>query len=242
MPIEKSVLVIDGPEGPRSGLADRVRALGYRALRAKTPEEAFQLVAEHRYQVAAALIPPELTVADLPRALEALAARAPGGALRYIVAGPRPEAETLAELREAGVSLALWEPHGTGRLRFQLNRALDGGSAHRRREEARAPFDVPALVTHAGREKSARLYTLSTRGAYLETKRPAQRGVGVSIEIPLGAGPLLLEGRVMFTNVPGNLQRAALPVGMGIEFTEVADSARAAIRRAVAEVALALAV
>jgi CheY-like chemotaxis protein len=58
MPIESTVLVIDGSDAPRAALTHRIRKMGYRAMRAKTPEEAFAIVEEHRHQVTAALIPP----------------------------------------------------------------------------------------------------------------------------------------------------------------------------------------
>jgi hypothetical protein len=45
---------------------------------------------------------------------------------------------------------------------------------------------------------------------------------------------------VVFTNVPGNLHRPNLPVGMGVRFAEVPELAAAAIRRLVAEASLAL--
>ena len=126
MPIEPTVLVIDGSDAPRAALTHRIRKMGYRAMRAKTPEEAFAIVEEHRHRVTAALIPPHLAVADLGAALESLAARAPQGRLSYVVVGACPGEESLAELREAGLRLALWEPIDDARLRFQVNRALAG--------------------------------------------------------------------------------------------------------------------
>jgi CheY-like chemotaxis protein len=241
MPIERSVLVLDGGGAPRAALAHRLRRLGYRTVRAKSPEDAFRIVEEHRHQVAVALIPPDLAVIDLPAALAALAAGAPNAELSYVVTGQRPGAEALDELREAGVALALWEPFDDARLRFQVNRALaadDFGGLPRR--EMRAPVELPAQVHQAGRQKPARTYTISAAGVYLETGRPAMRGASLEVEIPIGAGPLRLRGSVSHTNVPGNLQRSNLPVGMGVTFEELDETASNAIRRLVAEVSLAL--
>ena len=47
-------------------------------------------------------------------------------------------------------------------------------------------------------------------------------------------------GRVVYTNVPGNLQRASLPTGMAVRFTEMPPGAERAIRHCVAERALSL--
>lgn len=241
MPIERSVLVMDGGGAPRSALAHRLRRIGYRTLRAKSPEDAFRLVEEHRHLVGVALIPPDLAVIDLPGALAALAASAPNGQLSYIVNGQPPGPEALDELREAGVRLALWEPYDDGRLRFQVNRALsldDAGGLPRR--ETRAPVDLPAQVFQAGRQKPARVYTLSSGGAYLETPRPTMRGARVEVEMAIGAGPVRAVGVVVYTNVPGNLHRTNLPVGMGVRFSDLSDPASAALRRLVAEASLAL--
>jgi len=68
------------------------------------------------------------------------------------------------------------------------------------------------------------------------------RGGGVQIWMPAGAGPVRAAGVVVYTNVPGNLHRDNLPVGMGVRFTDLAEPAGAAIRRLVAETALALAI
>lgn len=241
MPIERSVLVMDGGGAPRSALAHRLRRIGYRTLRAKSPEDAFRLVEEHRHLVGVALIPPDLAVIDLPGALAALAASAPNGQLSYIVNGQPPGPEALDELREAGVRLALWEPYDDGRLRFQVNRALsldDAGGLPRR--ETRAPVDLAAQVFQAGRQKPARVYTLSSGGAYLETPRPTMRGARVEVEMAIGAGPVRAVGVVVYTNVPGNLHRTNLPVGMGVRFSDLSDPASAALRRLVAEASLAL--
>lgn len=243
MPIEPSVLVLDGSDAPRAALTNRMRLMGYRALRAKTPEEAFALVEEPRHCVTAALIPPDLAVADLAAALENLAARAPTGRLTYVVAGPCPADEGLVELREAGLELALWEPIDDARLRFQVNRALaiptsDGLP----RAELRAPLSIGAQVVHAGRRKGARVYTLSTGGAYLDTSRPTLRNASIEVELELGPSAVCVPGVVVYTNVPGNLRRTNLPFGMGVAFRDVPDAALARIRRAVAEAALQLTV
>jgi CheY-like chemotaxis protein len=241
MPIEPTVLVIDGSAAPRAALTHRIRKMGYRAMRAKTAEGAFAIVEEHRHQVVVALIPPDLAVADLGAALESLAARAPQGRLSYVVAGMCPNEESLAELREAGLRLALWEPSDDARLRFQLNRALAGfGVQELSRTEMRAPLDIPAHVIQAGRRKPARVYTLSSGGVYLDTQRPSMRNAAISVELDLWPSPVCAEGVVVYTSVPGNLRRTNLPHGMGVRFRAIPDIELGRIRRVVAEASLQL--
>jgi CheY-like chemotaxis protein len=243
MPIEPTVLVIDGSDAPRAALANRIRKMGYRALRAKTPEEAFAVVEEERNQVGAVLIPPDLAVADLGGALESLAARAPQGRLSYVVVGACPPEESLAELRDAGLRLALWEPIDDARLRFQINRALSGfGIQELSRNETRAPIDIPAHVVQAGRRKSARVYTLSSGGVYLDTERPSMRHAAIQVGLDLWPSPVCAGGVVVYTSVPGNLRRNNLPHGMGVLFNTVAEIELGRIRRVVAEASLQLTV
>jgi response regulator RpfG family c-di-GMP phosphodiesterase len=243
MRIEPTVLVLDGNDAPRGALAIRLRRMGYRALRAKTPEEGFAIVEETRNSVEAALIPPDLAVANLRAALESLSFRSPRGHLGYVLVGPCPPADSLAELRDAGVKLALWEPLDDARLRFQVNRALaDAASALVRRDAMRAPLEMAAKVVQAGRAKEARVYTLSCGGVYLETPRPAMRGAAIDVELDLWPSPIRARGVVSYTSVPGNLRKDNLPLGMGVQFARIEDGALARIRRAVAEVSLQLTV
>jgi hypothetical protein len=243
MRLDPTVLVIDGNDAPRGALVMRLRRMGYRALRAKSPEQAFALVEEPRHCVAAALIPPDLAVANLRAALESLSARSPSGSIVWILAGSCPNADVLAEMRDAGVKLALWEPIDDARLRFQVNRALAGvDTAMLRRAAMRAPLEVPAQVLQAGRTKDARVYTLSPGGAYLETARPAMRGAAIEVQLELWPSPIHVRGVVTYTSVPGNLRKSNLPVGMGVRFDELDDGGLSRIRRAVAEVSLQLTV
>jgi len=50
------------------------------------------------------------------------------------------------------------------------------------------------------------------------------------VTVPVGSGTVDLAGRVVMTNVPGNLVRENLPLGMAVQFTgtalDVEDSLR----------------
>ena len=128
------------------------------------------------------MIPPDLEAPDLSLALQGFRELVPERELSVLVGGPRPGASECQRLREAGAELGLFDPLDDHTLRFQLNRAAAGrtaGSAERR--ALRVPTDWPVRVRMGGREKPARVYCVSSTGAFLATSRPSFRG---SLRLP----------------------------------------------------------
>jgi CheY-like chemotaxis protein len=241
VPRDPRVLLLDGASARLLAVAERLRTLGFSCVRAKTPEEAVALVEDPRHDFGAALLPPDLPVADLAGALGSLRQRA-ARPLCCVVVGPRPDAEGLARLRGAAIELAVWHPLDDATLRFQLNRALASFAGESLRREQRAPTDWRVRFSAGGRTKEAALYSLSARGAFLMTNRPSMRGASVAVELPLPSESIAVGGRVLYTNVPGNLSKSTLPMGMAVEFTALSTEAEETIRRSVAQRVLALVV
>ena len=160
-----------------------------------------------------------------------------------LICGPRPDANTRARLREAGAWLALWEPFDDPALRFQVNRALAGDATRNvpRRAE-RVPTAGPSRCDSAHARGRLALYSLSARGAFLETAGPSLRRALVHVTLPLPGEDLRVAGEVVSTNVPGNLRRRNLPIGMGIRFLGLSGEAERALCAYTAERALDLAV
>jgi hypothetical protein len=222
--------VVDAGGHSLEPAAQRLRLLGIPALRAKTGGEARAALADPRAAIGAVMIPPDPPTLDLPRALRALSTTPEGVRLVLLACGPRPDANTRARLREAGVRLALWEPCDDAVLRFQVNRALAGdalAAVVRRAERVPASWAVEVRV--GARSRPARLYSLSTRGAFLETAGPSLRRALVHMTLPLPAGELRLAGEVVSTNVPGNLRKRNLPIGMGLRFLGLTREAERAL-------------
>jgi len=90
-------------------------------------------------------------------------------------------------------------------------------------------------VHAAGRRKEAQLYNLSERGAFLETARPSTVGAEIDVELQLPNGPRSLPANVLHTNVPGNLLRPHVPIGMGIRFKDPSPSISSDLARIVAQ-------
>lgn len=236
-----AVLVIDAAGDERSVLSGRARRLGFRVVRAKTPEEAVRALQDPRRPVAACVLPPDLPVVDLRAALADYRARAQGP-LGWVVAGLRPRPEGLRRLEEAGVELALWDPFPDAALRYQLNLALDDEPHVQERERVRVPLARKARILGRTHVRTAPLYTLSTGGAFIETARPAPRRAEISLELVLPDCDVGLRARVLYTNVPGNLRNERLPLGMGIGFEDISAGVERAIEQCVSATALSLCV
>ena len=220
---QPAVMILDSANPSMRSLGARLRKLGYPVLPAKTPDQAERLL-RTRHGPTAALIPVALPTFELGAALRFLRKREPTGELTFVAVGPRPERESRSLLREAGVELALWEPMDDHLLRFQVNRALAesdivlGGRAC-----LRAPAHWGTDIRTGTRVKSARVYSLSSRGAFLATGRPSLPGTTIGVDIPVSSGTAKLEARVMMTNVPGHFLRSNLPLGMGVRFENLSE-------------------
>jgi len=226
-----SVLLLEGPGERLADLAERLALLGIAPLRAAAPDEAERLLAgPRRAPCRAACLAAPLAGDGLGTWLGALQGTTPR--LPTLVVGPRPAPELRRRLREAGLRLALWEPYDDGALRFQLNRALHHDDGDRDpRHALRVPTPLLARVLLGDRAREALVYNLSVSGAFLETPRAAMHGARLEIELPLPEEHVKLAGRVVYANVPGNLERPNLPYGMGVAFEAPSSEAIAALRR-----------
>jgi hypothetical protein len=219
-------------------LGTRVRQLGYEALVEDDPRNAATRVAKHSDPVRSALIPASFTLPHRGGELDQMLRAAGAGGIRFIAVGERPGAEVEGRLREKGVRLCLWTPFQDRELRFVLNRALFdptqnffGRDQSKVRHELRAPTSLGARILVSGREKPALIYNISVGGCYLETLRPTLVGASLELVLPLPRAELRVSGRVVLTNVPGNLERSNLPRGMAIEFLRLAPEARDSIQQ-----------
>ena len=234
--------LVYGFGGALGDLAVRVRQLGYEAIVEDDPRAAAACVARSDGAVRAALIPASFALPHRAGELDHMERSASTGGLCFVAVGERPGAEAERRLREKNVRLCLWSPFHERELRFVLNRALFdpdqdffGRDKNKVRHELRAPTSLGVRIVVSGREKAALIYNLSVGGCYLETLRPTLVGGSLELALPLPHGEFRVAGRVVLTNVPGNLERANLPRGMAIEFMRLAPEARDAIQHYVLE-------
>ena len=112
--------------------------------------------------------------------------------------------------------------------------ALDIEGEDSIRESRRAPTDAPVRILTGGREKEGTLFSLSEGGCFLQTPRASMDGAQLEVAFELEGHSFRLPGVVAFSNVPGNLQRPNLPLGMGLRFTEISSDDTKRIREFVA--------
>jgi len=227
---KQRIAVLDAGSASMRMLVTRLRGLEYPVLPCKTPDHADQLLRRKGGAVGACVIPVDLPTFDLRAALRFLRRLEPTGELTFVASGQRPEAEGRRLLRRAGVEIALWDPVDDHTLRFQVNRALAGSEIVRGdRTLLRAPAFWPVVVSTGSRRKPARIYSLSSGGAYLATFAPSVPGAPLSVDLPTPWGRTALRARVVMTNVPGNFLRENLPVGMAIRFEQTPPSVEQAL-------------
>ena len=230
MALRRSLLVVEGGGEPLEPIARRLAGLGFHVVRAKTPRDAHELLRDPRFLLGGVVIPADLPAPDLADSLHALRTGGRMGMLPLLACGSRPDPTARDRLRRAGVEYALWFPLDDHLLRFQANGVLAGGLPPRvARKSERVPTNWPVSFRLSGRERPAKIYTVSASGAFLTTAQPSQPRTLVHLQLPLPGRDALVAAEVVMTNVPGNLAKGNLPVGMGIRFRAIDENTEAAL-------------
>jgi hypothetical protein len=155
-----------------------------------------------------------------------LASRRP---LSLLVYGPALNPPRRMRLRETDEALALFESFDPSALRFQVNRALAPVVAPPR-GAARAPIEMEVFLRVGMRTRPVRVYTLSSRGAFLLMDRPLRPGRRAELEVPSGGSHRpRAAGRVTFVNTAHAPSHPQLPPGVALRFDKVDAIAACAI-------------
>ncbi|HPG26038.1 MAG: PilZ domain-containing protein [Spirochaetaceae bacterium] len=233
MPTGHFVLLIESDPARTKRLAVQLVRLGIEPIRVADLEEAAETVKSRQYAVAAVLIPADLPGRQVAKAMKSMRRREP--VLPAMAYGKVPSSAQRSDLRRADVLLALWDGYDEGVLRFQINRLVSGEAQSAIRSSRRAPIHAPTRMLVGGREKNGILYNLSEGGCFIETSRASMDGARLKLIFTIGEQPLELDGVVAFSNVPGNLQRPNLPLGMGVRFENLDAKQHATIARFIHE-------
>lgn len=225
--VNKDLLVLGANAPEMELLRNRLGRMGYRAVPAKTPDQTRALLRVAGARVGAVIVPSDLPVMNLRSALLSLRTMVSSDELVFLAGGRDPGPEGRRHLRDAGVTLAVFDPCDAHTLRFQVNRALSGNERSRgQRRTVRAPTDLPVVIrTGAGRVKEGRVYSLSASGAFITVQQPCMTRAKVRLDMTVpGGARVAATGHVVMTNVPGNVMRRSLPFGMGVQFDQLSEA------------------
>jgi hypothetical protein len=227
----KDILLLGANAPDMELLRNRLVRIGHRVVPAKTPDQAHSFLRVAGPRVGAVVVPSELPAVSLRAALDSLRKLVPASPPVFLAAGRDPGAEGRRLLRDAGVTLAIFDPVDLHTLRFQLNRALAGDKPVRhRRRTLRAPADWPVSLRVGLREKSGRVYAISATGAFISLAQPWMVKSKVDLELTApGRATAHVSSRVVMTNVPGNVMRRNLPYGMGVQFEHLSEATSVAL-------------
>jgi hypothetical protein len=215
------VLLLEGSPGEFNDVARRIRLQGAEPLMAEGIDDAVSLLPEGDLELSAVLVSPTLAIRGFKKELGRLRAAVGGRELFFLAIGDPPTKSQRKQLRAAGVRLALWHPFDDTTLRFQLNRAWNGNRDDHKRAAPRIPTYLLAQIGGGQRTKDGVVYSLSTTGAFIETARASMAGATLDLAISLPGCFIRVGARVAFANVPGNLERPNLPLGMGVRFEDL---------------------
>ena len=138
-----------------------------------------------------------------------------------MVIGQRPDDDTREGLRNCGVQWALWEPYDESALRSVVSAAMSGGFGESSRREPRLPTTLLGRAFMGIHRKDVILYTLSSKGAFLETPSPYLQGSKITIEVALPDDSFVAKANVVYSKDAREAGAAAQPNGMGIEFSKL---------------------
>jgi hypothetical protein len=232
---ERSQILLFGFGKAHDELAGRIVVLGYRALRASDIDTAVDLIRRQDQPVRVALFPVDAPFTDRPADLRRMAEASGALGLRCIVSGAQPHAGAISSLKREGVRFALWLGFSDADLRFTLNTALYDETRGQLRPSLRVPANLIARVKSGVGEKAGMLYNVSATGAFIETARPSMPGGRITVMLEFPDGSVSTPAEVIFANVPGNLQKPNLPLGMGVKFSGIPAAAAERIAKYVAE-------
>jgi hypothetical protein len=215
------MLLIEALDGSSHKIAERIMPLGVEPVIVDNLAIAKEILVERRVRITAVLVPTDYSTQNLKKDVKGLRIAGPASGLIFVSIGTPPLPAERKKLRSAGLSISLWEPYDDATMRFQLNRALTGDRDEHMRATPRVPTYMLARIHVGERTKDAIVYSLSTGGAFLETPRASMDGAQLEVELRLPEGPIRVKSTVIYANVPGNLQRPSLPLGMGVTFDNI---------------------
>jgi hypothetical protein len=228
-------LVCDSGREGLGLVALRLLRLGIDALYAGDLDEALLLAAQEGSRIRAILFPAQHDEREPTSIMKQIASSPEGCSPTLVAIGECPSPADRTRLRAAGVRWAVWEPANDSVLRFVVNSALLLPTEMAGRKELRVPTNLLGRFRSKAGRQDALVYSLSARGAFLETPRPLPKGSEVDLEIWFPRTVLRTGAQVVYSNAPDGRREPRLPLGMSVVFAELDPGREAHLRRYVEE-------
>ncbi|HUU98582.1 MAG TPA: PilZ domain-containing protein [Phycisphaerae bacterium] len=233
---DRYTLICDDVSHELGGVALRLLRMGIDTLYADCFDEALLLADQEGARIRALIASPNFPVDELRR-LRARVSRREGQRILpgLIVIGDLPDDEHRKALREIGAEWGLWELDDDASLRFVVNAAVSAPSERADRREPRIPTNLLASFRTGGARSNAVIYTLSARGAFLETPNPMAEGATLEVELTFADRLINAPAQVVHCNGLEQQRAACTPLGMGVVFEELPEGQALFLREFVAE-------
>jgi diguanylate cyclase (GGDEF)-like protein len=228
-------LLIDDEGGSLASLALALTRVGVLGLYARDVDEALLFSKQEGGTIRAVVMEADASLERIREILETIDGDLPDGSAAVVAVGPKPGPERLAELRNGGVSWALWSPVDDDELRFVLNSALALPSEVALREGPRAPVNLVASIVLEEQSEIGKIVTLAAGGAFVEMANPPDVGGRFTLGFTLGNEQVEVESRVVYSNAREKSWSVGPVRGASVVFEGLSAEHQAQIRELVKE-------
>ncbi len=224
--LAKRILLTNEPEILRPMENSLFRREGFSLLIASDGRQAFEIIEDHD---------PALAILDLDMLSEGgdeccrRVKRDPVLRKTPVILVVRAEnAEAVQRCREAGCNEIIYKPVNAQELVVAALRLLKITE----RRDPRLTIELPALIgKDPARLRRGTILNLNAGGAFVETRKlvPIDSEVILEFSLPAAPTPFQITCRVAWVNHPEWIKAMRLPVGMGLQFIDLAPAAGEAI-------------
>ncbi len=227
----RAALVVDDTQATLGDVAMRLLRLGIDVFYSKDHDEAWLLAQEEAQRIYALLFSPGVAADGITNILDCLETHAASVPRTLVTIGQRPDDDTRERLRACGVQWALWEPYDESALRSVVSAAMSSGVGENSRREPRLPTTLLGRAFMGIHRKDVIIYTLSAKGAFLETPSPYLTGSQITVEVALPGDSFVAKANVVYRKDAREAGPAAQPNGMGVEFSKVDPRSEEKLRK-----------
>jgi hypothetical protein len=168
-------LLIDDGAGSLNPMASILRQVGGLGLHALHPDDAAIVARLEAQNIRTIVLGAGVPIASIDEIRTVVDSARSDVSTPLVVCGVRPAAGRVAELRDGGVSWALWTPADEQVIRFVIGTAMEMPSPFEPRGPS-APVSLDASIVRGDRADLGKISTLAPSGAFVEMPKRAEVG------------------------------------------------------------------